>query len=406
MPHGPRIAPAARHTLRSAGILAGCGLIAAVSIASQTGAAADDAAERLERQEAIRAHLEHSYLVGPAAAESFGYSVDWQFPLPDADTNLLSIHDDRVFVVTGSNDLLCLQADNGSRIWTVSVADEFEIVHSITYIPEQELVLVLTNSMLVTLDANTGMTKASTLGKAHQQLEWIANTPGTLDGDHLIYGARNGQLIWQTWKIGFPWKAYQAAGALRLPPMMSNGVICTTSSDGIVAAFDATTATKLWTTKLLDGIAAKAAISDHALYIAGIDQHLRAFDLRSGRTLWRVLTKSALVDSPVLIGDRVYQQIPGVGLACFDALPVNKLDGDRKWVSSENTGTVVARHGDTLVTWCPTSSTLATVSATQGTPIHSKQYPDIAEVLSSPLKDGKLFAIGTDGRLVCLEPLR
>ncbi len=407
MLHGPRIASDARHLHRFARMLTGCCLLAMVTASVTTAAPPEkDTRERLERQEAIRNHLEQSYLIGPAAAESFGYTVDWQFPVPSKEVSMVTSHDDRIFVVTVTNDLICLQADNGRRIWSVSVADKLEIVHSITFMPENELVLVLTNSMLVTLDSNTGMTKAAVLGKAHQELQWIANTPGVLSGDHLIYGARNGQLVWQTWKIGFAWKAYQAAGSLRLPPVMSGNIICTTSSDGVVSAFDTDTATQMWNARLLDSIVAKAATSEHAIYVAGIDQHLRAFDIRTGRTLWRVLTESALVDPPTLIGDHVYQQIPGLGLACFDALPVNKLDGDRKWICPDNNGTVVARHGDTLVTWDPSSRVLATVSATQGTPIHSKQYPNIEEIAATGMQDGKLLAVGDDGRLICLDPMR
>ncbi|MEE2720144.1 MAG: PQQ-binding-like beta-propeller repeat protein [Planctomycetota bacterium] len=407
MPHGPRIALDERHSHRFGRMLAGCCLLGMIIASATTATPSEqETEERLARQQAVRDHLEQSYLVGPAAAESFGYTVDWQFPVPSGDVDSVTSHGDRIFVVTGNNDLICLQADNGRRIWTVSVADDLEIVHSITYMPEQELVLVLTNSKLVTLDSNTGMTKAAVLGKAHQELQWIANTPGVLSGDHLIYGARNGQLVWQTWKIGFAWKAYQAAGSLRLPPVQSNNIICTTSSDGVVSAFNADTAGQMWNARLLDGIVAEAAASDHAVYVAGIDQHLRAFDIRSGRTLWRVLTESALVDPPTLIGDRLYQQIPGLGLACFDALPVNKLDGDRKWLCPDNNGTVVARHGDTLVTWDATNKVLSTVSATQGTPIHSRQYANIDEILTTRLQDGKLLAVGDDGRLICLDPMR
>ena len=53
-----------------------------------------------------------------------------------------------------------------------------------------------------------------------------------------------------------------------------------------------------------------------------------------------------------------------------------------------------------------TNKVLSTVSATQGTPIHSRQYTNIDEILTTRLQDGKLLAVGVDGRLICLDPMR
>lgn len=369
-------------------------------------AGANKDADRLARQQSVRDHLEQTYAIGPVSAAVFGYDVQWQFPVPGRQIEYMSPQADRLFIVTAVNDLICVQADNGQRIWNVSVAGRLQNVHSITYLPSLELVLVLADNMMLTLDSNTGMTNASALGTPQHELEWLASTPGVLQGEYLIYGSRSGQLIWQAWQIGFAWKAYQVAHALRLSPILRNGIVCCTSPEGIVSAFSASTASQLWSTELLDNIVAEPAASDHALYIAGVDQHLRAFDLHSGRTIWRVLTESALVDSPVLIGDRVYQQIPSLGLAAFTAMPVNKLDGDRKWICPTNTGSVLTRNGDTLITWDANSRTIATVSAMQGTAVKSKEFTRITNVVSDGLEEGTLFAISEDGRLVCLSPLR
>lgn len=411
MSHGPRPTRSGSFARRSAVLMAGFTLLLVSTGCQTSGNDADKSqtqkdSERLARQQSVRDHLERTYAIGPVTSASFGYDVRWQFPIPGEQIKFMTPHDDRLFIVTAKNDLLCLQADNGRRIWTVSVARELQDVHSVTYIPESELVLVLADSMLLTLDANTGMTKTAVLGKAHQKLDWIASTPGVLNGEHLIYGSRNGQLVWQAWEIGFGWKAYQVAHSIRISPVLRSGIVCCVSPDGIVSAFAARDATQLWNTRLLDNIVSEPAASDHAIYISGVDQHLRAFDIHSGRTLWRVLTENALVDDPILIGDHVYQQIPGKGLASFTALPVNKLDGELNWTCDSNTGTVLTRNGDTLVTWDPNARTLATISATQGTPVFSKKFPKIVQVISDDVRNGTLLAINEDGQLVCLSPLR
>ncbi|MDG2201142.1 MAG: PQQ-binding-like beta-propeller repeat protein [Phycisphaerales bacterium] len=410
MPHGLRISHPDRFAHRSAFMVAGFALLL-TTLGCQppnksTSSEPEKNAQRLARQQSVRDHLEQTYTIGPVTAAQFGYDVQWQFPVPGQKINFMTPQDDRLFILTDMNDLICLQADNGRRIWTVSVAGTLQNVHSVTYLSSQELVLVLADNMLLTLDSNTGMTQTAIMGKSQQDLEWLASTPGALHGEYLIYGSRSGQLIWQAWQVGFAWKAYQVAHALRLSPIIRSGVVCCTSPEGIVSAFTATTASQLWNTELLDNIVAPPAASDHALYVAGIDQHLRAFDLHSGRTLWRVLTESSLVDSPVLIGQHVYQQIPNKGLAAFAALPVNKLDGERTWICPSNTGSVLTRNGSNLITWDPNSHTIARVSVAQGTAVNSKEFPRITDVISDGLEEGTLLAISEDGRLVCLSPLR
>ena len=59
---------------------------------------------------------------------------------------------------------------------------------------------------------------------------------------------------------------------------------------------------------------AGVAERDGVLYVAGQDQYIHAMDLGNGRVLWRTLFDTPLSESPTVIGDRVYQQVPSQGL--------------------------------------------------------------------------------------------
>ena len=126
------------------------------------------AAEREKRQASVREHLERTYTVGPMLADSFGYTVKWQYQVPTQSIKLINPEDDLVFILTARNDLTCLQAANGRKVWTVSVAKEVQEVQSVTYIQEDNLVLVLTDSELLTLNASTGMEHGASVDQFRQ----------------------------------------------------------------------------------------------------------------------------------------------------------------------------------------------------------------------------------------------
>jgi outer membrane protein assembly factor BamB len=359
---------------------------------------------REARQEAIRVELEEKYTVGPISAAKIDYKVNWQFPIPHEKVSQLISSGEYFFILTHDNDLICVRTHDGLRVWTVSVGKPLDEVESILPIETDGLVVVLKPSSINTLNISTGMAEKVTIGKATQNLEWVANTPGVLDGEHLLYGARSGQLVWQAWRIGFPWRAYQVDHGLKLAPILSGDIALVTGSSGIVMAFNARNASQLWKKKLLDSVTADPVASSDTAYIAGLDQHLRAFDLSTGNTRWRVLTNTPLVDSPVLIGDRVYQQIPGQGLAAFAARPANDFNGHQYWLNKDISGNVLTRHGSSLVVWDSANHVLGTISSSQGTSDTLLHVPDVVQVIADDLENGTLFALGYDGRLTCLTP--
>ena len=43
-------------------------------------------------------------------------------------------------------------------------------------------------------------------------------------GGYMLYGAPSGQLIWQAWRIGFAWQAYQIDHTLHRKPVVEGGI--------------------------------------------------------------------------------------------------------------------------------------------------------------------------------------
>jgi hypothetical protein len=139
------------------------------------------------------------------------------------------------------------------------------------------------------------------------------------------------------------------------------------------------------------------------VYIAGRDQYLRAFDLSSGRGLWKVLNESPMSESPTLIGDRVYQQIPGQGLVCFNAMPIDSPGGEKFW-AADIEGNVISQNRNELFVWDARARRLTIVDAARGSLIKTMDLPQAALLITAGENKSEIFAASNDGRIVRLIP--
>lgn len=393
-----------RTMTRFSGLALASAMMAAVGCAStgnSSAAAPSASATKTSGEEARLAaqrDVEQRYVIGPIAARQIGYRVDWQYPDAGRDIKILEAQHDSVFALDARNFLTRLNRTDGRRIWRVPVTEPVHEIAGITYIPELERVYVTSGASLLVLDAANG----AQIGL--QKLERIANTAPLVFGDYLIYGSRNGQVIWHSHAIAFQWRAYQISPSIQLQPVIHGDTLIAVGNDGRVAAIHARTANMHWSKRLLSAVVARPAVGQDAVYIASLDQHLWAFDLHSGREIWRHLTESELRTPPTLIGDHVYQHIPGEGLVCFEARPVDALGGRIVWKSSQAVGSVISARQGRLMLWDPQTKRI-TLAAVRGGAVMDQLSAGKALRLVSPNIDGsELYACSDDGRVVRLLP--
>lgn len=344
--------------------------------------------------------LEQTMLIGPAAARELGYRISWQYPYAGSNIRMLSAQGDSVFVIDGSNMLTRIDRAEGTRIWSLAVGNSaLDEILGITYIPEDEKVILTTGGAMFVHDAATG----SQIEK--QKLEKIANTAPVLDGNFLIYGSRNGQMCWHAWRLGAPWKSYQISPSMQIPPTLVENKVVAVGNDGRIMILLAKSATQVWSRSLLDRVVAPPAAGNGAVYVADLNHTLWAFDLMEERSaLWRYLTESPLTQSPTLLGDRVYQHIPSEGLVCFEALPVDKPGGEVIWRCPEAAGNVLGQSGDRLFVWDQNTRRMELVDATYGAVISSTGLPRADHLMLADEQASELFAAGADGRVIRLVP--
>jgi outer membrane protein assembly factor BamB len=343
---------------------------------------------------AITTEVEQRHVIGPAAASELNYRVAWQYVGPDRGVKVFTVQGDSAFLVDGRNFLTRIR--DGSKIWRVDVAEPLDDIFAVNLIGDR--VYVTTGGSMLVLDAATG----TAIGK--QRFEKVANTAPALFGGYLIYGSRNGQIIWHNYQVGYPWRGYQVATTIAIPPVISDGVLVAVGNDGTVVSLDARHATRYWSNKLLDAVVAAPAVGDAAVFVAGLDQYIRAFDLTSGRTLWKVLTESQLTESPVLVGDRVYQQVPSEGLVCFKAQPPDMPGGELIWKSPGVKGSVVLGRRDQLFVWDNAGQRISVLQAKDGGIVRTVDLPQVRRLLIAGSKNDEIYAASDDGRVVRVVP--
>lgn len=343
--------------------------------------------------------LEREYLIGPKAARTLGLRIDFQtqtHPEDESGISLLSVQGDAIFVLDGVNFLTRLRGDNGQRIWRLPVAGRLDEIQGITYQPSSERVFLTSTSDLLVLDDDTG----SMIDK--QKLGQIASTAPVTFGEFFIYGARNGQVVWHSYEVGYQWRGYQVSPTMRVAPLLVNEVIVATGSDGRIMVLDGASAAGIWNKRLLNEVAAEPATDGGLLYIAGLDQYLWAINVANGRTLWKYLADVPLDSSPTVLDGQLYQQIPGSGLHCFAARPIDTPGGELLWTAPTVRGNVIGAHAHRLFAWDDDDRVLTVVDAARGGVMETVNLPDVTHLYMRD--NGDLFAASDDGRVIALVP--
>ena len=132
--------------------------------------------------------------------------------------------------------------------------------------------------------------------------------------------------------------------------------------------------------------------------------YLRAFDVAQPRAaLWEYLTESPLVDSPVIVRDRVYQQVASEGLVCLKANPLDNPGGVVVW-RADTTGSVLTEHDGELLVWEADRKYMVLVDARLGAVVESIHMPNVADIMATSPIDGVIYATSPDGRITRAVP--
>ena len=110
------------------------------------------------------------------------------------------------------------------------------------------------------------------------------------------------------------------------------------------------------------------------------------------------------VESPTLLGDRIYQQIDGEGLVCLTYMTQDQIDGDVIWKQPAVTGNVITSNKEHLWVWDQDSRIMWVLDSSNGNVVSRTSIPLADFLYCSSLNNGQLFALNRGGRVERLSP--
>ncbi len=360
------------------------------AMSEPAGAAAES------RTSAALEEVERQYLIGPTAAREMGFRIDWQYTGGSRAAKIFEVDQDSLFLLDARNVLTRIDREKGTRIWGLPVAEQVLDIQGVNYVPDTERVYLPAGGSVLVLDAANG----SQVGR--QTMGRIANTPAVRFGQFLIYGSRSGQVIWHSFPIGYQWNGYQISHSIKVPLQLVGDLIVVAGADGRLCVLHAPDATMRWSKRLIAPTASAPVVAGGVVYAASLDQHLWAYDLSTGHNLWRYLSDHPITDSPTVIGEMLYQQIPQEGLFAFEANPQNAPGGKVVWRAQNVRGNVIGSRNGRLFVWNAAARQLILINERNGGVINTINLPRVHEVRVDSHAMDEFYAFGEGGRVIRL----
>lgn len=360
-------------------------------------------ATSLDKFDQMRSDLDQRYVLGPTAADSFGYRVSWNIdPVAKRDSGpkIAVLEGDSLFVVDEANYLSRILRATGTRSWSWPVGDVTDTVLGVNRGTAlgRDVILVTTEGDVHLFDSSNGVQLD------RHPLSRVAATSPVLFGPALIYGSIGGQLVWHHFESNSYIGGYTLHGGIRVPPVISGDLVVGVSDQGHVIVLDARTRVQLWSRMAREAIVVPPAVGPTAIFVASLDQYIRCYDLGTGEVVWSALHAEPLREAPILIGDRLFLHTEDKGLCCYEAIPVADLDGNLIWNNPAIHGTVIGRHRGALMTWNSRNRVLTLLDETSGTELKSVNLPKVRHLVVSDFENGELFAVGDSGSITKAVP--
>ena len=333
-------------------------------------------------------------LISADAADQLDYRVQWQQSLA-LPKHVAFMHvepmGDVLATVDTSRMLSLVQADDGKVRWSTKLGTR-----------AQRITAPRRGDGWVTVSAeSTAFVYQLTSGDLLRKIELahVAATTPAIDGPFAVYGSPTGVVFAQDLARGIVAWEYKLTGGIVTDVIRAENTIIACDANGSVAAFNPTRGNLLWrrVAPPWRRVSATPVGNESFVYVASEDQALYGFERTTGR-FWKYLTESALTTSPVIIADRVFQDVPSEGIVCLDA-----YTGDVIWRSGKTHGRVVMMTKNELVLVAQPNR-LVLLDSETGEAKGVIDLPKADRVIADATLAGNLYLANDKGQLLKLSP--
>lgn len=329
--------------------------------------------------------------IEPTQAYDLGYNSAWTSAIGVGRGQRLEhvslLGDLIVTIETPDNLVTAMDANTGRALWKASVGrgtDRF-------YAPlrHEGVVAIHTDTRLYRFDARTG--EPQTIADLPRAVTVDADTAGPVavfgSASAVVFGIDllSNQTRWE----------YKLAGETLVAPVTAGPIVVAADERGIAVGLDAATGKEQWTDRGFGSIvAAPVAHPTLGVFVPSTDQTLYALESLTGRERWKRVFAQPLTTSPMVVGDMIFQRVPGRGLVALDR------GGEVLWDRDTDAQPVGVTLSDELLFMG--EDYIEFVDPESGQPIQKVATPPLADVLLAD--NDAVILVTRAGRVQRLSP--
>lgn len=323
-----------------------------------------------------------------------GYRLDWRgYPASPGTADLrhfIPLGDAIVYHDT-RNNLSILETDTGRIRWSISLGSPLTSYPGHARIGDR--LVTASDTDVQYFDIRTG----NLVDRA--RLHALASSGPVVMGTLAIFGSATGEAYAIRVNGGFKqWGHMLNAPITASPVKIDDTNVAFVSNSGDVIIVDAESGSALGRRQqIYNGIDNNPVTDGRALYIAGLDQSVWAFNVEDGRLLWRLRTEAPITAQPAVWNGMVLLELDRKGFTA-----INASTGDVLWSNQRVAGEAVAARSGDIIVWDGEEAIV--LDARRGDVIERVPFSGFRRVLSVPFEDGSLYTVSPDSTINKYSP--
>jgi outer membrane protein assembly factor BamB len=329
-------------------------------------------------------------LVAKELLQEVGLGQAWQVKLAVKEgENLatLTLLGDKVYALTSTNYLFCLNKDTGSLVFGMQLApDGFPVLALQRY---ENNILAVAGNQLVQIDASR-----STITHT-EKFDYTVTCPIVRNAMYFYVAGMDRRVH----AIGITGDAFLFEGAAANESMpttvlATNENVVFATDKGNVDCISATGPSRSWQFDATDKITAQIVKDNNDLYVASWDTKIYKLNAFSGKQEWYCQLDGMLKQSPQVTRDSVYQYAAGKGVTAID-----KENGKPLWTVEDGIGLLAQINGKAFL--MTNDHTAAMVDTATHKRLSTVNFAQVSLYASNTI-DAKIYVADRMGRVACI----
>jgi outer membrane protein assembly factor BamB len=329
-------------------------------------------------------------LMAKELLQEAGLGQEWQAKLAVKECEslaTLTLLGDKVYALTSTNYLFCLNKDTGNVVFGMQLATSgFPVLSLQRY---ENNVLAVVGNRLVQIDASLGTVTHT------EKFDYTVTAPIVRNAIYFYIAGKDRRIH----AVGITGNAFlfEAAAADESMPtvvLASDTDVVFATDKGNVVCISATGPQRVWQFEATDKITAQIVKDANDLYVASWDTKIYKLNAFSGKQIWNCQLAGMLKQTPQVTRDAVYQYAAGKGVTAID-----KENGKPLWTAEDGIGLLAQINGKAFL--MTNNHAAAVVDIATHKRLSTINFAQVSLHASNTVDD-KMYVADKTGRVACL----